>query len=189
MQRFATPFRVMTGWDVRRTLSVLAPVYGLLKGVPTESPMTSVYWRKRMDVPPDPDPDRDGCGLLWCSPVLPNSGTHAADVTRLATRVLLSHGFEPQISLSLATERSAVCVTTISYDRDVPGEDARAAACYEALTQELLARGYPPYRANAIGMRFADGHSTHVDVVRRLKQALDPNGVLAPGRYAAPGSL
>jgi 4-cresol dehydrogenase (hydroxylating) flavoprotein subunit len=185
MKRFATPFRVMTGWDVSQTLSVLAPVYGLLKGVPTDGPMSSVYWRKRMAVPSDPDPDRDGCGLLWCSPVLPSSGPHAAKVTGLAASVLLAHGFEPQMSLSLATERSAVCVTTISYDREVPGEDARAMDCYEELTQQLLAQGYPPYRANLAGMGYADGSAAHTDVVRRIKDALDPNGVLSPGRYAA----
>ena len=187
MKRFAKPFRMVTGWDISQTLAVLAPVYGLLKGVPTEGPMSSVYWRKRMTVPTDPDPDRDRCGLLWCSPVLPNSGKHAAEVTALAASVLLAHGFEPQMSLSLATERSAVCVTTISYDREVPGEDARAMACYEALSQELLTRGYPPYRANLTAMRYADGDSAHVDVVRRIKRALDPNGVLSPGRYA-PGA-
>ena len=188
MKRFATPFRVVSGWDVSQTLAVLAPVYGLLKGVPTDDPMSSVYWRKRMAVPVDPNPDRDGCGLVWCSPVLPNSGAHARTVTELATRVLLAHGFEPQMSLSLATERSAVCVTTISYDRDVPGEDARAMACYEKLTRELLARGYPPYRANLTAMRYANGDAAHVEVLRQIKSALDPNGVLAPGRYAAVSS-
>ena len=184
MSRFATPFRVMTGWDVSQTLAVLAPVYGLLKGVPTNGPMSSVYWRKRMPAPADPDPDRDGCGLLWCSPVLPAHGKHAETVTQLAARLLLAHGFEPQMSLSLATERSAVCVITISYDRDVPGEDFRAMTCFEELTRELMSRGYPPYRANVASMSYADGAAAHVEVVGRIKKALDPNGVLSPGRYA-----
>ena len=105
---------------------MLAPVYGLMKGVPTDAPMASAYWRKKSGIPADMDPDRDGCGLLWCSPVLPNTGAHAIEVTRLATEVLLDHGFEPQMSISLATERSAICVITISYDREVAGEDDRA---------------------------------------------------------------
>jgi 4-cresol dehydrogenase (hydroxylating) len=188
MSRFATPFRLLTGWNVRETMAVLSPVYGLLKGVPTSGPMSSVYWRKRMAPPADPDPDRDRCGLLWCSPVLPAHGRHAAEVTGLAARVLLAHGFEPQMSLSLATERSAVCVTTISYDRDVSGEDGRAMACYEELSQELLRRGYPPYRANASTMQYANGHPAHVEVLRRIKDALDPKGILAPGRYVAASS-
>jgi 4-cresol dehydrogenase (hydroxylating) len=184
MGRFARPFRLVTGWDISRTLQVLAPVYGLMKGVPTEAPMASAYWRKKSDIPADMDPDRDRCGLLWCSPVLPNTGAHAIEVTRLATETLLGHGFEPQMSMSLASERSSICVITISYDRDVAGEDDRAAACYQVLVEALLARGFPPYRLPVGSMGYFD-RSAASGVVRTLKAALDPNGVLAPGRYQA----
>ena len=184
MGMFAGPFRFVTSWDISRTLQVLAPVYGLMKGVPTESPMASAYWRKKTAVPSDMDLDRDGCGLLWCSPVLPNTGAHATEVARLATDVLLDHGFEPQMSMSLATERSAICVITISYDRDVPGEDQRALDCYRVLVEALLARGYPPYRLPVGAMGYY-GRSDASSVMHSLKAVLDPNGVLAPGRYEA----
>jgi 4-cresol dehydrogenase (hydroxylating) len=36
MAKFSTPFRLLTGWDVSKTLKVLDPVYKLMKGVPTE---------------------------------------------------------------------------------------------------------------------------------------------------------
>jgi 4-cresol dehydrogenase (hydroxylating) len=183
MRRLARPIQLVTGWNISETLKVLAPVYGLLKGVPTAAPLSSAYWRKRGAVPPEPDPDRDRCGLLWCSPVLPNTGQHATEVTGMATRILLEHGFEPQISLSLATERSAICVVTISYDREVAGEDERARACYDALTEQLLARGYPPYRLNVRSMDLAAADPAHREVLRRVKEALDPYKILAPGRY------
>jgi 4-cresol dehydrogenase (hydroxylating) len=182
-RRFATPFRLITRWDIRRTLTLLEPVYNLLKGVPTDGTLASTYWRKRSAAPENPDPDRDGCGLIWCSPVAPNTGTHAREVTELATAILLRHGFEPQISVSLATERSLICVTTISFDRAVPGEDERAARCYEEVTGELLARGYPPYRLNVSSMQHAASDEPYTRVLGRLKAALDPNGILAPGRY------
>ena len=181
--RFATPLRRLTGWDVPRTLKVMAPVYGLMKGVPTDSTLASTYWRKKDPAPSHMDPDRDGCGLLWCSPVAPNTGAHATEVVELATTILLSHGFEPQISISVATERSLICVIAISYDRGVEGQDARAFECYNALTQQLLARGYPPYRLNVCSMGYLDGQAGYASVLRSLKAALDPNGVLAPGRY------
>ncbi len=126
MAKFSTPFRLLTGWDISKTLSLLEPVYNLMKGVPTESTMGSTYWRKRTPPRPDADPDRDGCGLLWCSPVVPSTGKDVAGGDNSLTRVVLEHGFEPQMSFSLATERSAICVITISYDRHVAGEDARA---------------------------------------------------------------
>src|SRR4029450_6147476 len=76
MGRFAKPFRLIIGWDVSRILNVLEPVYNLMKGVPTDSMMASTYWRKEAGVPAQIDPDQDGWGLLWCSPVLPNTGAH-----------------------------------------------------------------------------------------------------------------
>ncbi|MEQ1869540.1 MAG: FAD-binding oxidoreductase [Vicinamibacterales bacterium] len=186
MARFSTPFRMLTGWDISKTLKVLDPVYNLMKGVPTESTLGSAYWRKREDPLSAPDPDRDGCGLLWCSPVVPSTGKDVRAATTLASRIVLAHGFEPQMSLSLATERSAICVTTISYDRHVPGEDARALACYKALTVALLEHGYPPYRLNIRSMDFAQGNDQYAGVIAGLKASLDPNGVLAPGRYERP---
>jgi 4-cresol dehydrogenase (hydroxylating) len=104
-------------------------------------------------------------------------------VTELAARVLLEHMFEPQMSLSLATERSAICVTTISYDRGIRGEDDRAFQCYQALTEELLRRGYPPYRLNVAAMAYADSGGLHSSVLKNIQRTLDPNGILSPGRY------
>jgi 4-cresol dehydrogenase (hydroxylating) flavoprotein subunit len=184
MRRFATPFRLVTGWDLRRTLTLLQPVYHLLKGVPTDSTMASAYWRKRGEVPSDPSPERDRCGLLWCSPVVPATGADALRVSQIASETLLGHGFEPQMSISVATERSLVCVITISYDREVPGEDAKAMRCYRALTDCLLASGYPPYRLNVESMDYlAEPGSAYAQLLERVKSALDPKGVLAPGRY------
>ena len=185
LTRFAGPARWLTGWDVQRTLGVLLPVYGLLKGIPTRAPLTSTYWRKRMPIPAAPDPDRDGCGLYWCSPVLPARAGDAAFVTSVTRRVLLEHGFEPQISISLTSERSATCVTTISFDRAVPGEDERAAACYEALTMVLLEHGYPPYRLNVSSMELLRDDGPYDRLLAGLKTAVDPLQVLAPGRYTS----
>jgi len=183
ISRYGKAFGLVTGWDMTRALKVLAPVYNLLKGVPTESPLASAYWRKKTAVPFHMDPDRDGCGLLWCSPVFPSTGAHALAVSRLTARIVLEHGFEPQMSISLETERSSICVTTISYDRGVAGEDERALQCYKTLTEELLARGYPPYRLNVASMGYLGANPEYSRVLCSLKSAFDPRGILASGRY------
>ncbi len=50
-KRFAKPFKLLTGWDVRRTVELIEPVFGLMRGVPTKHALASVYWRKRMACP------------------------------------------------------------------------------------------------------------------------------------------
>ena len=87
------------------------------------------------------------------------------------------------MSISLATERTAICVITISYDRAVAGEDERAFQCYRTLVEELLARGYPPYRLTVRSMNYLGTPSPTASALAAVKHALDPNGILAPGRY------
>src|SRR6185369_9833466 len=130
--RFAKPYSAVTGWDLSRALKLVRPVFGLMKGVPTDKPMRSCYWRKRR-IPEQIDVDRDGCGLLWCSPIAPLTGSHALAVSQIASRVLLAHGFEPMITLTLLTERTIGCVISINYDREVPGEDEKALRCHDHL--------------------------------------------------------
>jgi 4-cresol dehydrogenase (hydroxylating) len=134
------------------------------------------------------DPDLDGCGLLWCSPVVPNTGAHAQVVTDLASSILLAHGFEPQMSISLASERAFICVVTISFDRRVPGEDERAIGCYRELSRRLIDMGYPPYRLTSIST-LARTENEFSAIFQRIKSALDPGGIMAPGRYSADARL
>ncbi|MEN6604794.1 MAG: FAD-binding oxidoreductase [Bryobacteraceae bacterium] len=181
--RVAGPFRLLTGWDLSKTLELLYPVYDLMKGIPTNAPIKSSYWRKKTAPPEDGDPDRDGCGLLWCSPTLPAEGGHATRLMDLVNRTTLSNGFEPIVSITMLTERSMCCVISLSYDRDVPGEDERAMACYKQLVHSLREYGYPPYRLGVQGMSEMDSRTGYGNFIGMLKRTLDPAGILAPGRY------
>jgi 4-cresol dehydrogenase (hydroxylating) len=115
--------------------------------------------------------------------VAPLDGEHAAAISAISYRVLIKHGFEPMISITLLTERAIGCVVSIGYDRDIPGEDERAAACHRELLKELNAAGYVPYRLGLDSMnqmRTADGFN---NLLKALKDSVDPHGILAPGRY------
>jgi 4-cresol dehydrogenase (hydroxylating) len=136
-----------------------------------------------MAVPSNADPDADRCGLLWCSPVAPNTGAAVSEVAELATSIALKHGFEPIISVSLLNERMTITTVALTYDREVAGEDQRAMTCYESLTREFIARGYPPYRLNVASMSDACFEGPYRDALASIKSALDPNRILGPGRY------
>ncbi|HEX4277951.1 MAG TPA: FAD-binding oxidoreductase [Bryobacteraceae bacterium] len=185
--RFKGVYRAMTGLDLTRTLELLQPVYGLLKGIPTAKTLGSAYWRKRQPVPPDPDPDRDRCGVLWLAPVAPMTGNEAAKLVEWAERTLLAHGFEPLVSITLLTERSLACIISITYDRDEPGEDAKAMACYRDLHRQFDEAGYYSYRLGIAGMELYRPDAAYADLLRAIKQAVDPNRILAPGRYLPAG--
>ena len=180
---FAGPYEMLTGWRLQRMLALLRPVYGLMKGIPTAHPLASTYWRKRTPPPAAMDPDRDGCGLLWASPVAPADGHHAHRLTALASDILLDHGFEPMISLTMVTERSLACVVSIAFDRELPGEDARALDCYHDLMQRLASDGYYPYRLGLAAMAGGEQPGAYSDLLRDIKDMLDPAAILAPGRY------
>ena len=154
-----------------------------MKGIPTDQPLESTYWRKRTAPPAHMDPDRDGCGLLWCSPVAPAEGRLVRQVTALACEIMLRHGFEPCISLTLITERAVACILSLTYDRSVEGEDDRAMACYQELLRRMAEQGYHSYRFSIGGMNAMKGNSSYTDLLLRLRKTLDPNGIVSPGRY------
>lgn len=185
--RCAPAFRLVSGWDLSRALELLKPIYGLMKGVPTDKPLESAYWRKRTPAPAleQMNPDRDRCGLLWYAPVAPATGEDAEALTRAACATVLEHGYEPMISMTMVTERCLTCVISISYDRDIPGEDERAMACYGALRDGMIARGNYSYRLGVQSMMETSLATGSSHFLRGLKGFLDPAGILAPGRYVS----
>lgn len=181
--RFARGYRLATGWDIRRTIELARPIFGLLRGIPTSHSISSAYWRKSAPAPKDMDPDRDRCGLLWAAPVLPIDGRLALAFAREISAIMLSHGFEPLISMTLLTERSLSCIISITYDRDIPGEDQKAMGCYRAVMDKASERGYYSYRLGIQSMDAGKGQGGYNRFVETLKRAIDPDGILAPGRY------
>ena len=159
---------------------------GMLKGLPTAQPVGSSYWRKRMVPPAEMDPDRDGCGLLWFAPVVPATGADVEAVRAVIVEVLLESGFEPMISLTLLNGRAISCVTSISYDRAVEGEDERAMVCYRRLVARVNAMGYYSYRLGVQSMAEIDRGDRYGELIGQIKDAVDPAGILSPGRYEAP---
>ncbi len=181
--KFAKPIKLLSGWDLSKTVALLQPLYGLLKGIPTDRVLPSVFWRKKLPVTAHADPDQARCGLLWYAPILPADSADVDRIRLLTTDTLLAAGFEPMISLTLITGRAIACIISISYDRDVPNEDQRALACYQTLAEKITALGYYSYRLGIQSMEEMNSSESYVDLLAKLKSAVDPAGILAPGRY------
>lgn len=184
-QQFAKPYQQVTGLNLPELLKLLKPVYDLMKGIPTDTQLGSTYWRKPSPPPQEMNPDRDGCGLIWCAPVAPLDGEHALIINQIVTEILGKYQFEPSISMTLLTERCIGCVITIAYDRAIVGEDEKAMACYRELLDRLTESGYYPYRVGIQSMDIsAKAEVGYQNLLSTLKNALDPHQILAPGRYS-----
>jgi FAD/FMN-containing dehydrogenase len=157
---------------------------GIFLGVPTDANVRSTYWRKTGPPPANMDPDRDRCGVLWLTPVVPLRGDCVQEAAGLIQGVVKSHGFEPNLALMCRSGRAVHFILGLIYDRDVPGEDARAKACYDDLLKQVVQQGWFPYRLAIHSMQsLPNAHDDYGRFLRCLKRALDPNDILAPGRY------
>ena len=169
----------------RRRLAAAGSAMALNRGEPIGNFLTGAYWRRRSG-PPDSaaNPARDGCGLIWLAPVLPMEGTAVLHFCRLIEPLYERYGFEPMLTLSTITDRALGAVMTIAYDKESADETARAASLREALADALAANGYISYRTSIDAMgELARGSEVFWDVAAGLKNALDPVGIIAPGRY------
>ena len=96
----------------------------------------------------------------------------------------MKHGFEPNIGLNCTTERSIFTTGAIVYDRAEPGRDEKALACAREAVDRLAAAGYILGRLTTDSMPLLQkAQEGSRKLQERVKLALDPNRVLAPGRY------
>jgi 4-cresol dehydrogenase (hydroxylating) len=166
-------------------------LFNMNRGMPDGRFLAGAYWRRQGGLPPGfpagADPARDNCGLLWLSPVLPMRGADLQAVMALAEPLFHRHGFDLFATFSMITERALGGVLTVAYDKESAQESADAQACYQALFDALMAAGYLPYRVGLQSMAALDPAGDGFwRTVRRIKAALDPHDLIAPGRYQPP---
>jgi 4-cresol dehydrogenase (hydroxylating) flavoprotein subunit len=187
LRRFPTLLGSLMNLNVPELLKTLQGSYGLLKGVPTEIALSLAYWRNRRprSAAADVNPARDNCGLMWFSPVIPITKDDVFAFRRIVESILAKHTFEACLTFTALNERCFDCTLPLLYDKDDPSEVAKAQACYQELVDRCREQGYVAYR---LGLQSMQAETARDDVfwtvTTKLKAALDPDGILAPGRYA-----
>ena len=146
--------------------------------------MPRAYWRKHTPIPNEPDPDRDNVGFIFCTAAVPLRGADVAEASAVAEAVIERHGYEPAINCIGTRDRVVQLLASIAYDREVPGADKRAMGCYSELAAKLTGLGFTPFRLGVHSMAEMDkAESNYTSVLRAIKAALDPGGIVAPGHY------
>ncbi|TQF72819.1 FAD-binding oxidoreductase [Pseudoalteromonas luteoviolacea] len=146
----------------------------------------STYIRKKMSLPNanQIDPDKDQCGTYWMGPIVPFEGSEIAAATKIIKDVITAYGYEPAMTLQCVSARQIDIITSISFDREISGEDEKAKACHDELLKKLCLAGYYPYRLGNQSQHLLPApNDDYLQFTTAIKHALDPNNILSPGRY------
>lgn len=120
------------------------------------------------------------------SPVLPANSKHAMSQLKRSRKIIADHDVDFYASFTIGG-RFANNINMLMYDRDKPDEVANMRKLFAALVKDAAANGYGEYRTHLGWMdAVADTFSFNDHAQRRfnevIKDALDPNGIIAPGK-------
>lgn len=160
-------------------------LHRILQGIPTEYFMKHAYYRNARPRPQrDIDPAQDRCGLTWFAPILPFASGQVVPYLDLCKQRFEAQGFDFYVAMLLMNPRAVICLMAIIYDRDNPEETARAEELYGTLLSDMRDARYQQYRAGLRAWdRIFEAAPELLSLNNRIKRALDPANILAPGRY------
>jgi len=182
--------QVIPGFATSKLANVLGTfdkALRLLQGSPSDIALPLAYWRNPTHKPAngDLDPANDRCGLIWYAPLVPMKPSLVRAYVTFVERVCRDHGIEPLITLTTLSDRCFDSTVPLLFPGGDAREVARARACYDELFEGGCKLGFVPYRANVDAMeKFMQPESTYWRMVKSFKQSIDPDNLLAPGRYS-----
>jgi 4-cresol dehydrogenase (hydroxylating) len=173
---------------VRRQWMVLRaarPVYGFTRGETTDETLKSVYWSAGdFDHLDAPNPDSSNSGVLFCVPIVPACGKDVLEVVGSSRETFSRHGFEVALTFNLMNTKAMEGVVSLSFDRRNIDQVTAAKACIQEMEAHYMDMGFPPYRVGINSMPMVVGEDDPFwRTVRDLKKVLDPNNIIAPGRF------
>ncbi|WP_310634088.1 FAD-binding oxidoreductase [Paraburkholderia sp.] len=130
----------------------------------------------------------DHGGHMSFAPVAPLSGKKVYELQRWMRGEFERHGIDHTADLIVVNARSLVSVAGVQFDIN---DEASTAASYQAmqdLVREAGKIGYGEYRAHLHFMDLAQeqygfGDHAYRRFVERIKDAVDPQGLINPGRH------
>jgi 4-cresol dehydrogenase (hydroxylating) len=140
-------------------------------GVPTHGELGLLKWRP-------------GGGNSWCPPGTPMVGKIAQKFHKVARAIYEKNGLDYTI-MNVCGGRFARGLHVISFNRESEDERRRADLTYKQLADAFAAEGV------SVGRSPTDYYDYHMakltpsfrNACNAIKKALDPNGIIAPGKY------
>lgn len=125
-------------------------------------------------------------GHLFFSPIAPTRGKDASLIHEIVQRAHAKYGFDLFPTLCVSG-REIHYITNIIYDRGEAEQKARAIKMMREMIAECAAEGYGEYRthllfADQVAKTYSWNNQALLKFNETIKDALDPNGIMAPGR-------
>lgn len=126
---------------------------------------------------------RGSGGAIAFAPVAPAKGAETLGQTALATEIMNKHGFDYAPAYAVGG-RELHHIIFLMYDKGSDEEALRAEACTNEMISRFGEKGWAAYRSSVSTMDLvADQYGAENRAVNaRIKQALDPNHIIAPGK-------
>ena len=144
------------------------------EAIPSLAPLNVVNWRGGRG------------GHLTFSPISAPRGSEAMKQYRMLRKRYEEYGFDYYGGFT-AGERYLNHITMIIYDRDNPDMTHKARELFKVIVKDSADAGYGEYRthvafADDVANSYSWGNRALMHLNESVKDALDPNGILAPGK-------
>ena len=131
-------------------------------------------------------------GHLFFSPVIPKSGEALLEFQRVMWNAFTELGLPPQVGPFTTPNtwifHGFVCVVVFLVSRTEPARNAAVRAAFERLIGVAAEHGWGEYRTgpafqDAVRATYSFNDHALLRLQEKLKDAVDPKGILAAGRY------
>lgn len=168
-----------------KCIAILPKLLTYQRGETGEFIISRAFYKNKKQKPTEGlDPAHQNCGLYWLAPIVPCTGNSLSSFIELLEIEHKNLNSDLCLSLIQVNPRTMIAAIFIVYDKDDPKDTARATLLYHTLAQKSQEAGYQQYRTSVLLMDSIIGKDTGAGIIgNAIKRALDPNNILAPGRY------
>jgi 4-cresol dehydrogenase (hydroxylating) len=124
---------------------------------------------------------------IECPPVVPMIGKEVLELYRRRTELFNAHGFDHYCGFTTTSPRCFINTGSIIFDRNDASQCTRARELGAALIEDAKAKSLGGYRGHIsemdlIAKQFDFNDHAAMRVSEQLKDCLDPEGILSPGK-------
>ncbi len=175
------------GDNIRSLSSSLKSLTDILEGRPSEVALPLAYWRSsdQYNSLSSQNLAKDQCGLIWYSPLVTMEETKINSYIHFVESTCKLFGVEPLITLTSISDKCFDSTVPILFDKKDLAQKINSEQCYQELFNIGQKIGYFPYRVGVNAMeKITSVKAPGWELVSQIKKAIDPNNILAPGRYS-----